>query len=126
MYTEVTLRVGEVFEDRTGSGGLVPGRDITLLLRGGTVLLRSGQKLTADIPPDEPRLAPGHKYLLVMSYEPKGDFYRLADDWDISDGVVRPNTDRTLAFAKEGRSSLSGVRVQQLGAAFNKELYGQN
>lgn len=126
MYTEVTLRVGEVFDDRTGSGGLVPGRDITLLLRGGTVFLRSGQTLSSDIPPDEPTLALGHKYLLVMSYHPKGDFYTLSDDWDISDGVVRPNTDRTRAFAKEGRSSLSGIKVQELGTGLNKELYGQN
>ena len=124
MYTEVTLRVGEVFEDRTGSGGLVPGKDITLLLPGGTVFLRSGKTLSADIPPDEPPLALDHKYLLVLSYDPKGDFYTLADDWDISDGVVRPNTDRTRYLAKKGRSSLSGINVQELGTVLNKELYG--
>ncbi len=125
MYTEVTLQVDEVFEDRTGSGGLVPGRDITLLLPGGAVLLRSGKKLSADIPPDEPPLAPDHKYLLILSHHPKGDFYTLTDDWDISDGVVRPNTDRTRVLAKEGRSSLSGINVQELGTVLNKELYGQ-
>lgn len=125
MYTEVTLRVDEVFEDRTGSGGLVKGREITLLLPGGTVMLRSGQELTADIPPDEPQLVPGHRYLLVMSYEPKGDFYDGTADWDISDGVVRPITDFTRALAKEGRSALSGVSAQQIGAVLDKELYGQ-
>ena len=125
MYTEVMLRVDEVFEDRTGSGELVKGREITLLSPGGTVMLSSGEKLTAGIPPGEPPLAPGHKYLFVMSYHPKGDFYEEATDWDISDGVVRPNTDRNREMAKEGRSSLSGVSVQQIGAVLDKELYGQ-
>jgi len=60
-----------------------------------------------------------------MSYHPEGDFYEVTDEWGISDGVVRPNTDRTRAYAKEGRSSLSGVSVRQIGAALDKELYGQ-
>ncbi len=122
MYTEVTLRVDEVFEDRTGSGGLVAGKDITLLLPSGTVLLQSGQKLTADIPLDEPPLAPDHKYLFVMSYHPKGDFYDVTDDWDISDGIVRPNTGPGEYRAKHGLSSLNGLTVQQLGPALDKLL----
>ena len=126
IYTEVMLRVDEVFEDRSGSGELVKGREITLLLPGGTVMLRSGQKLTADIPPDEPQLVPGHRYLLVMSYEPKGDFYDGTADWNISDGVVRPNTDFTRALAKEGRSRLNGLPVGQLGAVLSEELYAHN
>src|ERR1700690_1344994 len=38
LYTEVTVHVDEVFEDR-GASGAVHGGDVTIMLRGGTVVL---------------------------------------------------------------------------------------
>ena len=125
LYTEVTLHIEEVFEDRTGSGRPVAQKDITLLLPGGTVALRSGEILSDDIVASDMFFEPEHKYLLVMSYHQEGDFYTFADDWDISDGTVRPNTERAPYLATSGRSSLSGITVQQLGPALERPLHGQ-
>ena len=123
IYTEVTLHVDQVFQDRTGSGHPFSNQNITLSLFGGTVALRSGQILSDNTGARELFLEPGHKYLLVLSYEKAGDFYRLADNWDITDGTVRPNDHRTQYLAKEGRSSLNGIAVQQLAPAIDKLLY---
>src|SRR5208282_1376063 len=41
IYTEVTMRVEEVFEDKTGAGRLAPQGDITVMLNGGAVALPS-------------------------------------------------------------------------------------
>src|ERR1019366_5630379 len=91
LYTEVTVAVDMVFEDRSGSEAFA-GRSITIMISGGTVILRSGRVLSYDTEPRQYSLQPGHKYLLVLSYYKAGDYYVVMDDWDISDGTVRPNT----------------------------------
>ncbi len=123
IYTEVTMHVDQVFEDQTVSGHPFHDRDITLLLSGGTVTLRSGSSLSYHVAPRRLFLQPGHRYLLVLSYESAADFYEPYDDWDISDGTVRANTGRTRALAKDGRSSLNGLAVDKLGPAVDKLLY---
>ena len=45
LYTEVTVRVDEVFEDR-GASSAVHGGDVTIMLSGGTVVLATGRVLT--------------------------------------------------------------------------------
>jgi hypothetical protein len=125
MYTEATLRVDEVFDDQTGADRPAAQRDITLLLPGGTVLLRSGRTLSYKVAPSEMSLEPGHKYLLVMTYHQAGDFYTLADDWDVSDGTLRFNTRTDEYRAQHGLSSLSGLKVEQLGPALAKLLQEQ-
>jgi len=123
LYTEVTLRVDEVFDDQSSSGHPFRNRDITLLLSGGTVTLRSGRILSHNTPPRRLFLEPDHKYLLVLSYHSDGDFYQYLDDWDISDGTVRANTYRTEYAARSGRSHLSGLTVEQLGPALDTLLH---
>ena len=93
-------------------------------IEGGTVTLGSGRTLYYHTSPRKLFLEPDHKYLLVLSYHSEGDFYQYVDDWDISTGTVRANTDRTQYLAREGRSSLDGLTVQQLGPAVGKLLYG--
>jgi hypothetical protein len=123
LYTEVTLHVDTVFEDRTGSGHPFANQDITLLLSGGTVALRSGRTVSDDTAPRELFLQPSHKYLLVLTYRSEGDFYLNVDDWDISDGTVRANTYRSQYFAKkDASSSLHGLPVLQLGSALGSKL----
>jgi hypothetical protein len=95
------------------------------LLIGGSVILPSGRTLHYLTQPQEVFLRPGMRYLLVLSYHSVGDFYTLGDDWDLSGGIVRPNTIRGQLVAREGRSSLSGLTVQQLGPALAKELDAQ-
>jgi len=113
LYSEITLRVEEVFQDRTVSGH--------------PVALHDGQVFSIKNPMARPNLfiQPGHKYLFVAGYEAAGDFYRYADSWDISDGTVRASSPRALYFVQEGRSSLNSLSVGQLSQALSKELYGK-
>ena len=121
LYTEVTVHVDEVFEDR-GASGAVHGGDVTIMISGGTVTLASGRTLTYGTEPIQFSLQPDHKYLLVLSYYREGNYFVVMDDWDISDGTVRPNTGPGEYRAKHGLSSLSGVRVERLGPTLGKLL----
>lgn len=123
LYSEVTIHVGDVFEDQSGSGAH-PGKDITILVGGGTVTLASGRVLSYDTEPVRFCVQPKHKYLLFLSYYSPGDFYLVMDDWDTSDGTVRPNTRPGEYRAEHGHSSLSGLTLEQLGPALDKLLYG--
>ena len=123
LYTEITVHVDEVFEDRSGSGRPSAGEDIALLISGGAVTLRSGRSLSYNVAPVELFLEPDHRYLFVLSYHSDGEFYRYSEDWDLTDGTVRPNTSRTQYLARHGHSALSGVSVQQLGPALSRLLY---
>ena len=122
LYTEVTVHVDEVFDDQ-GASRAHPDKDITILVGGGTVTLASGRILSYDTEPIRFSLQPAHKYLLLLSYRREGDFYALVDDWDISDGTVRPNTVPSEYRASHGLSSLSGLSVQQLAPALDKLLH---
>jgi hypothetical protein len=127
LYSELTFRIETVFEDRTGSGHPVANHDITLLLPGGTVTLRSGRVLSHNTAPRELFLEPSHKYLLVLTYHSDGDYYLCDEDWDISDGVVHANTYRAQYFAKTAPSStINGLTVQELPVALDKRLYGRH
>jgi len=121
LYTEVTVRVDEVFEDR-GASSAVHGGDVTIVISGGTVTLASGRTLTYGTEPVQFSLQPDHKYLLVLSYCREGNYFVVMDDWDISGGTVRPNTAPGEYRAKHGLSSLSGLTLEQLGPALGKLL----
>jgi hypothetical protein len=126
LYSEVTLHVDEVFEDKTGSGHPAAHRDVTLIVYGGTVILHDGQNFSIKNPMSRPDLfiQPEHKYLLVLRYRSAGDFYELADSWDITDGMIRASSQRARYFAQKGNSSLDGLTVSQLSEAVSKMLYG--
>lgn len=121
LYSEVTIHVDEVFQDQGGSGA-APGKDITILLTGGAVTLASGRVLTYNTQPMRFCLQPDNKYLLVLSYYDRGDFYLVMDHWDISSGIVRPDTEPDVYRATHGLSSLNGLRVEQLSPALTKLL----
>ena len=121
LYTEVTVHVDEIFEDR-GASGAVHGGDVTIMFWGGTVTLALGRTLTYDTQPIQFSLQPDHRYFLVLSYHREGDYFVVEDDWDISDGILRPNTGSDEYRAKHGLSSLNGLTVQQLGPALDKLL----
>jgi hypothetical protein len=123
LYSEITLRVGQVFEDRSGSQHLSPGQEITVVVTGGTVRLPSGRTVTYETSPREWSLQPDHSYLLVLSYYKEGDFWFYFETWDVSDGSLRPADCRTDYWARSGRSSLTGLTVQQLGPALGRILY---
>lgn len=124
LYAEVTLRVDKVYEEKTGKGESIAGRDITLALYGGTVVLKDGQIFSIDavmIPPDG-FIQPGRKYLLVLNYDAAGDFFKYSDSWDMTDGTLRATSVRAQDFARSGHSALNGIKVDQLDAVMAKAL----
>jgi hypothetical protein len=116
LYSEITVHVDEVFEDQSGSGA-APGEDLTILVSGGTVTLASGRVLTYGTQPIRFSLQPDHRYLLTLSHYGAGSFYLVEDDWDTSDGFLRFNTRPDEYRAQHGLSSLSGLKIEELGPA---------
>jgi len=125
IYTEVALKIDEIFQDRSGQA-LTSGQEVTLSLPGGTVLTPSGQKITYLVQPRELFLQPNRKYLLVLFYKPSLNLYLAADNWDISDGVVRPNTPKSRDIAKEGRSIVSGLTTSEMDGVLIKRFSENN
>ena len=122
VYTDVTFRVHQVFQDQRGRA--TPNSDITVSLLGGTVLQPSGEPISFLTHPRELSLQPNRPYLLLLTYNPDGDFYLPVDNWDLSDGFARPNTGVSQAKAKEG-TSISGMTVEALIHTLNERLSGK-
>lgn len=125
LYSEVTLHVDKVYEEKTGKHDSVAGSDITLIVYGGTVVLKDGKVFSVDavmIPPDG-FIQPGRKYLLALSYHKDGDFFGYGDSWDMTDGTLRPTSVRARDFPRSGHSALNGIRVDQLDAVMARELH---
>ncbi len=68
----------------------------------------------------------GRKYLLVLSYQPVGDFYKIYDAWDITDGTIRAVRQRNQYVAHEGKSALNGLPAWQLDVVLPKLLNDHN
>ena len=120
IYTDITFRVHQVLQDRGGHA--LPGSDITVSITGGTVTTQSGQIISYLTQPRSLFLQPTRSYLLVLSYEERGDFYTIADNWDISDGAARPNTIRHRMRSDQGHSSLSGLTNDELIRTLRERL----
>ena len=124
LYTEITFHVGQIFDDRTGTGHPAPNRDITVILYGGTVKLANGEWFFVQNPAISggELLQPDHKYLLVLGYHSNGDFYGYGDSWDMTDSILRANSARAQYFVMEHRSALDGLPVEMMGPAIDKLL----
>jgi hypothetical protein len=112
IYTEVKFRTGKVFQDEVGHA--TPQSDITALVRGGTVKTKDGKTISYLTSPRAFSVQPHHTYLLVLSYYADGDFYKIDRSWDISDGVVRVNSEVEQKRVQEGKSTLVGLTTDQL------------
>ncbi len=124
LYSEVTFRVDKVYEDNTGKEESLAGRDITVIVYGGTVVLKDGKTFSVDavmVPPDG-FIQPDHKYLLVLGYHKDGDFFGYGDSWDVTSGTLRATSLRAEYFAQNGHSALNGIKVDQLDAVMTKQL----
>jgi hypothetical protein len=112
IYTEVTFQVANVFQH--GDGNASPESEIVVLVRGGTVKTADGKVISYLTDPRAYFIQPQRTYLLALSHYADGEFYSLANSWDLSDGVVRANSDRDLALAQQGKSALVGLNKDQL------------
>jgi hypothetical protein len=109
IYTDIKLSVEQVLAP--GSSGVAPGNTIEVLLDGGTVKLPDGKTITSRIYNDSGNysLEPGHRYLLILSYEDKGNFFTNYKDWELANGVAVPNRQDEAVRFQEGRSKYSGL-----------------
>lgn len=113
IYTEVYVKVSDVFED--GGSGIAPGSEIVIGLWGGTATSSKGEVIRYLINPRPYFLVPGRTYWLILVYHSPGRFFLHVKDWDITDGIVRANTGEELQRerSKEGSVYL-GLTVPEL------------
>jgi hypothetical protein len=116
IYTEATFFVSNVFQD--AAGDLRPGAHLVVIINGGTVQTEAGVVLSFLTNPQYISVHVGRTYLLAISYEPMGDFYRLGKTWDLTDGVVRTN----FSTSPRVPSTLAGMSVQQLVVALDTQF----
>ena len=64
--------------------------------------------------PKEYFIASYKKYLFILSYRARGDFDTIAETWDLSTGVVKPNSGAEEEKVKAGRSSIVGLTEDKL------------
>jgi hypothetical protein len=125
-YVETTMHVDQIFQDLSASSHLLPHRDVNLLDYAQLGAIPSAEGSSLERSNCDDALKVGHKYLLVLSYFEKGDFYEQYDSWDISDGIVRANDFRNRYLTAEGHSALNGLPSSQLDPVLHKLLYGTN
>jgi hypothetical protein len=112
VYTEITFRVSDVFEDPSGHGG--PGSDVTVIVPGGTVKTASGEVISFLTQPRQYFVEPGKTYLLVTQYMPEGDYHFTPKTWDLSDGICRANDAWEVGQERQGGAMLIGLTRGQL------------
>ncbi len=116
IYTEATAFVSNVFQD--AAGDVRPGAHLVVIINGGTVQTEEGVVLSFLTQPRAVSVHVGRTYLLAVSFEPEGDFYRLGKTWDLTDGVVKAN----FSTSPHIPSTLAGMTVQRLVVALNAQF----
>lgn len=111
IYTEIDVLVSHVFE---ADGSVAEGSTITIEVPGGSVSISDGKTLSYLTDPKEYFIEPPKKYLFVLSYNETGAFYTIAKTWDLSSGVVKPNSRADQVSAQRGQSSIIGLSENRL------------
>ena len=109
VYTEIHLRVHEVLEGSQASTDSF----ITVTVPGGAVRMPDGKIISYLTQPRDMFLQPGRTYILVLSYRPSGDFYLMGEDWDIFDGIAKPNSDIGKWTLEHGNSLFGGKATDE-------------
>jgi hypothetical protein len=111
LYTEVSFSIDRVFADPTSQ--LAPAAAVTLIVPGGSVQT-SRDSLSYLVDPEQFFIQPQKRYLLVLSYHSDGDFFTLAKSWELSSGVVKPNSRLEQLRAANRTAALAGASETQL------------
>jgi len=90
VYSEIAIGVEDLFE--FGKSPAASGGELTVILAGGSVSLPDGQVISFLTQPRHFSLQREHEYLLALAYQRDGNFYSVAESWDVSDGTVRVNS----------------------------------
>jgi hypothetical protein len=131
VYTEIDLHVQHVF-GRPSVPGLREGVVIQIDRPGGTILSPWGSTISYAVQPEQYDFQPGHTYLVQLGFHADGNFYtggyRTGKRWDLTDGLVRPNTQALVHRAAHNSSELNGLKVHDAIQHLDKkfaEYYGK-
>lgn len=116
VYTDITLRVDRIFESTNHT--LLPNSNIALSIAGGTVKTPDGRVISYLTQPRDFFIQPFHQYLVDLSYHAAGDFFTKGPDWEVIDNVLHANDPYYIRLAKDGKSWIDGLTVDQ----FSREL----
>jgi hypothetical protein len=89
-YTAIAFYVERSLKDKTGLSK--PGSTITVFYPGGTVRTNSGRVVSFEVVPIDLAVRLGHKYLLFLQYNRSGNFYTILKSWEITKGIMVPNS----------------------------------
>ena len=108
IYTEVRMNVEQVLRDPYFYSPIQPGKDLTVILPGGSLRLPSGQIIRNNLGEGiESGIQPGHRYVAFLGRETDGDFFGCGKTWDLSGGVAVATSARAQ-FVKD--IAISGPR----------------
>jgi hypothetical protein len=113
LYTEINFRVENVLKLPEGLS-LSDGALADAGVAGGRVKTPGGEILTSRVEPQKYALQPGHRYLLQLLYEPKGEFFVANQRWDLTSGKVEPYTGIALERLANKDSAIVGMTVPEL------------
>jgi hypothetical protein len=113
LYTEMNFRVENVLKLPEGLS-LSDGALADTGIPGGRVKTPKGDIVTSRVEPKEYEFQPGHRYLLQLLYEPKGEFFVANQNWDLTSGKVEPYTGIALERLANKNSAIVGMTVPEL------------
>ena len=82
---------------------------IALDRMGGAIRLASGRVLRDVVHGNGELLIPEHKYVMFLSYDVRGIWFRSVKCWELLNGVAVPVDPGDVATAQAGRSQFAGM-----------------
>ena len=113
LYTEMNFRVENVLKLPEGLS-LSDSALVDAGLSGGRVRTPKGEIATSRVEPKKYEFQPGHRYLLQLLYEPRGEFFVANQRWDLTSGRVEPYTRIALERLANKNSAIVGLTVPEL------------
>jgi hypothetical protein len=113
LYTEINFRVDNVLKLPEGLS-LSDGALVDSGIPGGRVKTPKGETATSRVEPKEYEFQTGHRYLVQLLYQPKGEFFVANQRWDLTSGKVEPYTGIALERLANKNSAIVGMTVPEL------------
>jgi len=113
LYTEMNFRVENVLKLPEGLS-LSDGALVDAGIPGGRVKTPNGEVVTSRVDPQTYSFQIGHRYLVQLLYEPKGESFGANQRWDITSGKVEPYTGFQLSLLASKTSAIVGMTVPEL------------
>ena len=108
IYTEHTISVTEVLKDAKGLS-LNAASTIALDRMGGAIRVASCRILRDVVHGNGAPLVAEHRYVLLLSYDVRGVWFRSVKCWELLNGVAVPVDPGDVATAQAGRSLFAGM-----------------